>query len=109
MIEVPDPVEDDASEEAPEAVEEAATIAAEFLGGRYLHTGDFMDIVHSYCLLGPVEKCVQRLREYIDAGARHIIFSICCPREDRSRRASGEGVRGGRRRSSGRLRGSWRR
>ncbi len=66
-------------------VDEAATVAAEFLGGRYLHTGDFMEIVHSYCLLGPVEKCVQRLQEYIDAGARHIIFSICCPREDRAR------------------------
>ena len=66
-------------------VEEAAKVAAESLGGQYLHTGDFIDIVHSYCLLGPVEACIQRLQEYIDAGARHIIFSVCCPKEDRAR------------------------
>ncbi|MCH8225285.1 MAG: LLM class flavin-dependent oxidoreductase, partial [Chloroflexi bacterium] len=66
-------------------VEEAAKVAAESLGGQYLHSGDFMDIVHSYCLLGPVDACIQRLQEYIDAGARHIIFSVCCPKEDRAR------------------------
>lgn len=66
-------------------VEEAADAAAEALGGRYLYSGGFKDIVHKYCLLGPVESCISRLQEYIDAGARHIIFSVSCPREDRAR------------------------
>ena len=66
-------------------VEEAAEVAAEALGGRYLHGGGFQDIVHRYCLLGPAENCIARLNEYIEAGARHIVFSISCPREDRER------------------------
>ncbi len=66
-------------------VEEAARVAAEELGGRYLYGSGFIEIVHRYCLLGPVENCVARLKEYIDAGARHIIFSVSCPREDRPR------------------------
>ena len=66
-------------------VEEAARVAAEALGGRYLYGGDFLEIVRNYCLLGPVESCITRLQEFIDAGARHIVFSISCPREDRVR------------------------
>ena len=66
-------------------VEEAARVAAAELGGRYLYDSDFSEIVHRYCLLGPVDDCVSRLQEYIDAGARHIIFSVSCPREDRVR------------------------
>ena len=66
-------------------VEEAASVAAEALGGRYLYGGDFLEIVRNYCLLGPVESCIARLQEFIDAGARHIVFSISCPREDRAR------------------------
>ena len=66
-------------------VEEAADVAAEALGGSYLHSGGFKEIVHKYCLLGPVDNCISRLQEYIDAGARHIIFSVSCPREDRAR------------------------
>ena len=66
-------------------VEEAAEVAARELGGRYLYGSDFREIVHRYCLLGPVENCAQRLNEYIEAGARHIVFSITCPREDRER------------------------
>ena len=66
-------------------VEEAANVAAHELGGRYLYGADFINIVHRYCLLGPVENCAERLKEYIEAGARHIVFSISCPREDRAR------------------------
>ena len=66
-------------------VEEAASVAAEALGGRYLYGGDFLDIVRNYCLLGPVEQCISRLQEYIEAGARQIVFSVTCPREDRVR------------------------
>ena len=64
---------------------QAAEVAAEQLGGRYLYGGEFLDIVRKYCLLGTVENCIEQLQEYIDAGARHIIFSISCPREDRER------------------------
>ena len=65
--------------------QEAAEAAATALGGRYLYGGDFLDIVRNYCLLGTPEMCVQRLREYIDAGARHVVFSVACPREERVR------------------------
>ena len=65
--------------------QEAAEAAATALGGRYLYGGDFLNIVRNYCLLGTPEMCAQRLREYIDAGARHIVFSVACPREDRVR------------------------
>lgn len=66
-------------------VEEAAVVAAETLGGQYIYGGEFLNIVKRYCLLGPVEACIQRLQEYVDAGARHIIFSISCYPEDRQR------------------------
>ncbi|MEE8466260.1 MAG: LLM class flavin-dependent oxidoreductase [Dehalococcoidia bacterium] len=65
--------------------QQAAEVAAEQLGGQYLYGGEFLDIVRKYCLLGTVENCIQQLQEYIDAGARHIIFSISCPEEDRQR------------------------
>ncbi|MDA1127373.1 MAG: LLM class flavin-dependent oxidoreductase [Chloroflexi bacterium] len=65
--------------------QQAAEVAAEQLGGRYLYGGEFLDIVRKYCLLGTVESCIKQLQEYIDAGARHIVFSISCPREDRER------------------------
>jgi len=68
-----------------DTVDMAAEVAAEALGGRYLYGGGFRDIVERYCLLGPVESCIARLQEYIDAGARHIVFAVACPREDRAR------------------------
>ena len=68
-----------------ETEQEAAEIAARQLGGQYLYGGEFIDIVRRYCLLGTPEQCAERLQEYIDAGARHIVFSITCPPEDRER------------------------
>ena len=65
--------------------QEAAEAAATALGGRYLYGGDFLNIVRNYCLLGTAEMCAQRLEQYIEAGARHIVFSVACPREDRVR------------------------
>ena len=65
--------------------QEAAEVAAEQLGGRYVYGGEFLDIVRKYCLLGTVENCIRQLQEYIDAGARHIVFSINCRNEDRER------------------------
>ena len=68
-----------------ETEQEAAEIAARQLGGQYLYGGDFINIVRRYCLLGTAEQCAERLQEYIDAGARHIVFSITCRPEDRER------------------------
>ena len=65
--------------------EEAAEVAARSLGGQYLYSGDFMNIVGSYCVLGPVKECIRRLEEYADAGASHFLFSWACPQEDRAR------------------------
>ena len=65
--------------------EEAGRAAAEALGGHYLYSGNFMDIVGSYCVLGTPEDCIRRLEEYVEAGARNFIFSWACPPEDRPR------------------------
>ena len=65
--------------------QEAAEVAARQLGGQYLYGGDFINIVRRYCLLGTPEQCAERMQEYIDAGARHIVFSITCLPEDRER------------------------
>jgi hypothetical protein len=40
--------------------------------------------VRSYCVLGPLEQCIPRLPEYVDAGAGYIIFSVDCPKRDRA-------------------------
>ncbi|MDP6455065.1 MAG: LLM class flavin-dependent oxidoreductase [SAR202 cluster bacterium] len=61
-------------------VEEAEKVAVRTASGQY--SGDFARIVRSYWALGPVEACINRLMEYIDAGARHMIFSISCPSDD---------------------------
>ena len=65
--------------------QEAAEAAARQLGSTYLYGGEFINIVRRYCLLGTPEQCAERLQEYIDAGARNVIFSITCPPEDRER------------------------
>ena len=65
--------------------QEAAEIAAGQLGSQYLYGGEFINIVRRYCLLGTPEQCAERLSEYIEAGARHIVFSITCLPEDRER------------------------
>ncbi|MCY4415148.1 MAG: LLM class flavin-dependent oxidoreductase [Chloroflexi bacterium] len=65
--------------------EQAARTAAESLGNQYLYGGEFINIVRRYCLLGTPKMCIERLEEYIDAGARYIVFSIAAPREDRRR------------------------
>ena len=65
--------------------QEAAEVAARQLVGQYLYGGEFINIVRRYCLLGTAEQCAERLNEYIGAGARHIVFSITCPPEDRER------------------------
>jgi probable F420-dependent oxidoreductase len=61
-------------------VDEAARVAVAAAGAKY--RGDFLRIVHDYWALGPVERCIERLLEYVEAGARYIIFSPSCPDED---------------------------
>ena len=61
-------------------VEEAENIAVRTASGQY--KGDFARVVREYWALGPVNNCIDRLMEYVDAGARHIIFSISCPDYD---------------------------
>ena len=33
-------------------------------------------MVDRYCVAGTPEQCVARVREYIDAGAQHVVFNI---------------------------------
>ena len=56
--------------------EEATKVAAEALGGRYLYDGDFANIVKKYCILGSAKQCINKIQQYIDAGAKKIIFNI---------------------------------
>ena len=65
--------------------EEAAQVAAQQLGGQYLYGGEFINIVRRYCLLGTADQCADRLQQYVEAGARHVVFSITCRPEDRER------------------------
>lgn len=64
---------------------QAAEVAARSLGMQYSYSGDFMKIVGSYCVLGPVEECKRRLEEYAEAGARDFLLAWACPQEDRAR------------------------
>ncbi len=78
----------------PEHVARAVTVPAhvgskqklyEHLRQRY--TGDFTEhVVDRYCVAGTPEECVARVREYVDAGAQHIVFNIAEP-EDAERLA----------------------
>ncbi len=44
---------------------------------RKRYSGDFSEhVVDRYCVAGTSEQCVARVREYIDAGAQHVVFNI---------------------------------
>jgi probable F420-dependent oxidoreductase len=68
----------------PENVTPAVTLPAhvgdptrlyEHLRTRY--SGDFGEhVVDRYCVAGDAEHCVARVREYLDAGAQHVVFNI---------------------------------
>ncbi|MDP6063573.1 MAG: hypothetical protein QGI49_02110 [SAR202 cluster bacterium] len=60
-------------------------VAARVLGGQHLYGGDFKDIVRRYCILGPVDRCIARLQDYVDAGVRYFMFNFSCPKEERPR------------------------
>lgn len=57
---------------------------------------DFSDLVGRYALAGSPEDCVERLQQYIDAGARTIIMGHGCPPgyADENRVAIAEGILG---------------
>jgi probable F420-dependent oxidoreductase len=59
---------------------EAAEVAARSLGKNYAQ--DFSKIAGRYVLYGSPEDCRKRLREYVDAGARSVMFSWACRHED---------------------------
>ncbi|MBI2165664.1 MAG: LLM class flavin-dependent oxidoreductase [Chloroflexi bacterium] len=61
-------------------VEQSAQVAAASLGRSY--GGDFSQSVHRYAVLGPVPNAIKRLEQYIEAGARHLVFFWCCAPED---------------------------
>ena len=57
--------------------ERAIDMAATRLSKQY--NQDFSKLVHRYALAGNPEDCINRLNEYVDAGARTIILNSACP------------------------------
>jgi probable F420-dependent oxidoreductase len=44
---------------------------------RIRYAGDFgEDVVDRYCVAGTPDECAARIREYVEAGAQHIVFNI---------------------------------
>jgi probable F420-dependent oxidoreductase len=78
----------------PEHVVPAVTLPAHVGDKRHLYehlrqryVGDFTEhVVDRYCVAGTSEECAARVREYVDAGAEHIVFNIAEP-EDAERLA----------------------
>jgi probable F420-dependent oxidoreductase len=49
---------------------------------RRRYAGDFSEhVVDRYCVAGTPQECAARVREYVDAGARHIVFNLCEPED----------------------------
>ena len=78
----------------PEHVVPAVTLPAHVGDKRHLYehlrqryAGDFSEhVVNRYCVAGTPDECAARVREYVDAGAQHIVFNIAAP-EDAERLA----------------------
>ena len=76
-------------EQLPQHVARAVAIPAHVGEKRHLYehlrqrySGDFSEhVVDRYCIAGSPEECAARLREYLDAGARHIVFNVCEPED----------------------------
>ncbi len=43
---------------------------------------DFEKLVDRYCVLGTAEQCAERLTQFVQAGARHIILVPICPEDE---------------------------
>jgi probable F420-dependent oxidoreductase len=71
----------------PEHVVPAVTLPAHVGDKRRLfeqlrrrYSGDFTEhVVDRYCVAGTPEECAARVREYVDAGAQHIVFNVAEP------------------------------
>ncbi len=61
--------------------DKAREVAARWQVGRN-YAQDFSQKAGRYLLFGTPEDCVKRLQEYVDAGARTVVFANACPRED---------------------------
>ena len=49
---------------------------------RRRYAGDFSEhVVDRYCVAGTPEECAARVRAYLDAGARHIVFNLVEPED----------------------------
>jgi probable F420-dependent oxidoreductase len=57
--------------------EQAVKMAADRLSVQY--NQDFSKLVGRYALAGNPDDCIERLREYVDAGAGTVILSSACP------------------------------
>jgi probable F420-dependent oxidoreductase len=75
-------------EELPAHVTPAVTVPAhvgpkqrllEHLRRRY--SGISEHVVERYCVAGRPDECVARVREYLDAGAKHVVFNLCEPED----------------------------
>ncbi|HEY7692582.1 MAG TPA: TIGR03619 family F420-dependent LLM class oxidoreductase [Gaiellaceae bacterium] len=70
-------------EELPPHVTPAVTVPAHvgtkeklYAHLRRRYSGISEHVVDRYCVAGTPEECVARVREYVDAGARHIVFNL---------------------------------
>jgi len=76
-------------EQLPEHVVPAVALPAHVGEKRHLYehlrqrySGDFSEhVVDRYCIAGSPDECAARLRGYIDAGARHVVFNVCEPKD----------------------------
>jgi probable F420-dependent oxidoreductase len=69
-----------------DTVDRAVEVASHELGTHYFTRGrDWDAIVRSYCLVGPASAWIERLIEFIEAGANRVAFTWVCPAEDYER------------------------
>ena len=74
--------------ELPPRVTPAVTLPAHVGPKQRLHehlrrrySGITEHVVDRHCVAGTPEECVARVREYLDAGARHVVFNLCEPED----------------------------
>ena len=62
------------------AVHEDRQVAIDMAAARLSkqYNQDFSKLVHKYAIAGDPNDCIARIREYVDAGARTIIFNSAC-------------------------------
>ncbi len=59
--------------------EEARAAAAQGLSEAYRYSGSYEDLAERYVLLGPPEEAAERVNEFVEAGAGHILLSWVTP------------------------------